>query len=125
MKVLRAKDQKQKKKLRLSFFSQLKLRLKYLIARIKYRSSTTKRERELDSINKKLQGAAVKQEINQELLKIEIIGFIRSKLNLTRRSKYIPFTVKNQLEVKGMVEAEYADRMKKYGVKINDKLQFV
>lgn len=101
----------------------LKAAFMFFIKNLKYKITTTKKERELHIITQKLEGAAARNQIKKDLLKYDILVFIRKKLNLTRKSRFIPFTLKNKVEIKGMVEHRFGEAMKKHGVELTDNLE--
>ena len=85
-----------------------------------------KKYRQFDDFDKRLQAAIIKEqrdrEVNQLVLKHEIIKYMRRYMKIDARSRYIPRDNKSRIECIHQVNLLFGDDMLKYGVGIKEDL---
>lgn len=81
--------------------------------------------RKFNKINKKLDKAIQEKQVDQIILKGQIIKMVRKYLRVDANSKYIPKESRNNTEIRERILAEFGDQMSKLDIKINAKLELI
>ncbi len=93
------------------------LQLYYFIAQVFKRNKFKSFEKSLEDaiINKEAHQIFLMRQIKKEILKLWPRG----------RSKYIPLSYPQRMEIKAKIQCQFGTQMQKLHIKINDNLHFV
>jgi len=89
-----------------------------------YRIVQFKKYRMFSDFEKKLEDAIIDKQAETVIAMRKIAAEIKKFLP-KGRSKYIPLSLKERREIRAGIETKFSADIKKYGIKINDKLEFV
>ena len=78
-----------------------------------------------DDVINKLAPVLSQKENHQEILKKEIITYMRDFLGYDYDSKFIPKKFKNKAEIRLEVDIKFKFKMKKLDMSLNDELQLI
>jgi hypothetical protein len=98
--------------------------MKQFFLKIYYFFANFRKRLVFSKFEKKLQEAVVDKRVDQANLMLTIKKEI-DKLWPKGRSKYIPLSLPQRLEIKARIEDQFGEQMKSLHIKVNSKLEFV
>lgn len=90
---------------------------------VMYKLFYFKKIRSIKKCEVALKRAATDKEVDQIILKYEIVAYMKRYLNVNARSKFIPKDFKNDEESRKQVIGKFGTRMEELDITINENLE--